>query len=162
MGAAVLERALLAAGLALLLLLAYRSANALLLRRRARQALGLPAYQPGRPAVLYFTTPGCLPCKTIQRPALNQLRRRYGDRLQIIEIDASQEPGLAAAWGVLTAPTTFLIDPAGRPRGVNHGLARATKLIGQLTAIGAPPPTAAPGRLPASEEAVRTASTEGR
>jgi hypothetical protein len=59
--------------------------------------------------------------------------------LQIFEIDATAQPRLADAWGVLSVPTTFLIDAAGRPRRVNHGAVRAGALMAQLVAIGALP-----------------------
>lgn len=159
----MLERLLLTAGLILAGWIAYRLINTALLRRRANQALGLPGYSAGRPAILYFTTPGCQPCRTIQRPALSELRHRYGDHLQIIEVDATAEPKLAAAWGVLTVPTTFLIDAAGRARGVNHGVARADKLTGQLAAIGSPPPKGSKAadvqpRLDRNEATLKTVS----
>ncbi|NIN65297.1 MAG: conjugal transfer protein TraF, partial [Anaerolineae bacterium] len=107
---------------------------------RARRSLKLDNYKPGRTAILYFTSSDCLPCKTVQRPALEKLATSYGDRLQIIEIDATREPRLADAWGVLSLPTTFIIDSQGRPRGVNHGVTRAQLLVRQLEEIGEPAP----------------------
>ncbi|HLE53485.1 MAG TPA: hypothetical protein VI755_15570, partial [Anaerolineales bacterium] len=35
-------------------------------------------------------------------------------------------------WGVLSVPTTFIIDRRGRPRRVNHGVASAEKLFKQI------------------------------
>lgn len=136
----MLERLLLAAGLALLGLITYRGINWLLVRRRARTILGLERYEPGRPTILYFTTPGCAPCLTVQRPALQELEERYDGGLQVLQVDATEEPELADRWGVLSVPTTFLIDAQGQARGVNHGVARASKLLRQLEAIGAGPP----------------------
>jgi hypothetical protein len=43
---------------------------------------------------------------------------------------------LRNTWGVLSLPTTFIIDMKGHPRGVNHGATRAARLIDQLNAIG--------------------------
>ena len=109
------------------------------LERRARQGLMLPAYRIGRPAILYFTTPGCAPCESVQRPALDAVGQAFGDRLQVFEVDATQEPRLADAWGVLSVPTTFLIDARGRPRRVNHGPVRMHPLVRQLEALGEAP-----------------------
>ena len=106
------------------------------LQRRIRSGLRLDAYQIGRPAILYFTTPDCVPCKTIQQPALERIESIYGNRVQIIKIDATIQPKLADAWGVLSVPTTFIIDQEGRPRGVNHGTAGEERLKSQLQAIG--------------------------
>jgi peroxiredoxin len=52
--------------------------------------------------------------------------------LQIIEIDAAQQPELATRWGVLSAPTTYVIDPHGKIKHINHGIARAEKLLSQI------------------------------
>lgn len=127
-------------GLALLIagvgLAVYFGWTRLWLARKARQTLGLPDYKPGRPAVLYFTAPGCLPCQTVQRPALNELMAQWDGRLQVLEVDAIAQPHLADNWGVLAVPTTFVIDSSGRPRRVNHGVARTDRLMAQLAEIG--------------------------
>lgn len=105
------------------------------LRHRASRikSAGLDEFHQGTPAILYFTTPDCAPCKTVQRPALQTLREELGERLQIIEIDASQRVELADYWGVLSVPTTFIIDVKGQPRHVNNGVVLATKLRQQLS-----------------------------
>ncbi len=136
----MMERLLLAFAIVAAMWTAYQALTRLVLLLRARRGLRIDAYHLGRPAILYFTAPGCSPCETIQRPALLQLKALYGDRLQLIEVDASQHPGLADSWGVLTVPTTFLVDRQARPRGVNHGVARAGRLMDQLIAIDEPPP----------------------
>ena len=128
---------------------------------RARDADGLQqiGFKPGRPAILYFTAPGCAPCETVQRPALSRLADQAGGALQILEIDASAKPDLADAWGVLAVPTTFVIDHTGRPRRVNHGPTRERALLRQLADIGAPieglqsnPPPAAEAHQPAGPD----------
>jgi len=108
-------------------------------RRAARQrdVAGLHSigYRRGLPAVLYFTAPGCSPCETEQKPALARLEGRFLGRLQILEVDATEKPHLADAWGVLAVPTTFVIDSAGRPRRVNHGPTHEHRLLAQLAEI---------------------------
>jgi thiol-disulfide isomerase/thioredoxin len=94
-----------------------------------------PGITPGVPAILYFTTPTCAPCKTIQRPALQQLKNRLGDCIQVIEVDAAEKPDLANRWGVFSVPTTFIIDSTGKLRHVNHGVTRSDKLIEQISSI---------------------------
>jgi thiol-disulfide isomerase/thioredoxin len=96
-------------------------------------------YRPGAPAVLYFTTSGCAPCESIQKPALRRVADRFGGRLQVLEVDASLQPRWADAWGVLAVPTTFLIDRTGRVRRVNHGPAREHTLLAQFAEIGEVP-----------------------
>ena len=115
-------------------LLAFHVVNTRLLRRRtsAETARGLEGLRPGIPAILYFTTPDCAPCRTVQRPALARLKSQLDGGLQIVEVDCTQRPELADYWGVLSVPTTFIIDRLGRPRHVNHGATSAEKLLAQL------------------------------
>jgi thiol-disulfide isomerase/thioredoxin len=95
----------------------------------------LPYQLDGRTTILYFTTPECVPCKTIQRPALQRVQETLGDRLQVVEVDAVEHPDLANRYGVLSVPTTFVIDARGQLRHVNHGATRAEKLLRQVETI---------------------------
>jgi thioredoxin 1 len=122
---------LIAAGIAL-----YWLTNRVILARVRGRKLGLESLRPGIPAILYFTSPTCVPCKTVQRPELARLQEQMGDGLQIIQVDCTERPDLAEYWGVLSVPTTFIIDAKGRPRGVNHGVVRADKLYKQILEIG--------------------------
>ena len=81
-----------------------------------------------RALVLAFSTPECVPCKTVQRPALEALERRYPGRIVIGEIDALDTPGLAGRFGILTVPSTVVIGPDGKIRAINHGTATAERL----------------------------------
>jgi thioredoxin 1 len=96
---------------------------------------GLEGWRSGVPAVLYFTTPDCVPCRTAQRPALERLKGELTDGVQVIEVDASAQTVVADHWGVLSVPTTFVLDRAGQPRHVNHGVASAEKLKRQLVDV---------------------------
>ena len=111
---------------------AYNLANRYLLSRNQGKITQFSTYRKGIPAILYFTTPACLPCKTIQRPALRRLKDALGERIQIIEVDASRESKLASSWGVMSVPTTFIFDEKGRPCYVNHGATATEKLFQQL------------------------------
>jgi thiol-disulfide isomerase/thioredoxin len=132
----MIERLLPATGMLAFGLVVARIAPRLAQVWRARQGLGLPEYRLGTPAILYFTSPGCAPCESVQAPALDRLHAMYGPCLQVIEVDATLRPRLADTWGVLSVPTTFLIDAQGRPRAVNHGVARTGRLIAQLARLG--------------------------
>lgn len=114
---------------------AYWALNWLIIARARGKRLGLETIRPDIPAILYFTTPTCVPCKTIQRPALAKLQERLGDSIQVIEVDAAAQPELANYWGVLSVPTTFIIDRRGRPRRVNHGVSGADKLKKQIEEV---------------------------
>jgi thiol-disulfide isomerase/thioredoxin len=95
----------------------------------------LAALRPGVPAILYFTSPTCAPCKMQQRPAIQRLLNELGDGVQVIEVDALEQPDAADRWGVLSIPTTFILDGQGQPREINYGVARVEKLKHQLQSL---------------------------
>ena len=47
-------------------------------------------------------------------------------------IDATQSPKTAERWGVMSAPTTFVLDNTFQPKHINHGVADVNKLKRQL------------------------------
>ncbi len=114
---------------------AYWCVNQRLLLKAQNNALSLFSKLPNKPVIVYFTTPDCAPCKTIQRPALHKLSDLMGDKLQVVEIDATQQPELAKQWGVMSVPTTFLLDARGEARYVNNGVTRMEKLMEQLQTL---------------------------
>ena len=95
----------------------------------------LNGLKPGVPTILYFTTPTCIPCKTVQTPALNRLQAELGEAIQIVKVDATENPDAAQRWGVLSAPTTFVIDGQGATKAINHGVAEADKLRAQISRV---------------------------
>jgi thiol-disulfide isomerase/thioredoxin len=123
--------AIIAAGIIL-----FNLGNRWILTRAAQQPQMAGFTRQGIPTLLYFTTPTCAPCKTIQRPAIERLKQLAGDRLQVVEIDASSQPEVARQWGVLSVPTTFILDAAGRPRHVNHGVTSVDKLLKEFEDFG--------------------------
>ena len=111
----------------------------MMIRRQIRRTTALAASDPllsglkaGIPTILYFTTPMCIPCKTQQTPALKSLQDELGEAVQILRVDATEQPDAAQRWGVFSAPTTFVLDGRGTTLAVNHGVAEAAKLRTQL------------------------------
>jgi len=103
------------------------------LKLRTRDLLAdLGPIRSGAFILVYFTTPTCVPCKTVQRPAIQRLSQMLGNDLHVVEVDATERPELASRWGVMSVPTTFLFNPRGQLRHVNHGVARAEKLLMQF------------------------------
>ncbi len=122
-------------GIILLGLGAYWLVNQRLLFRAKNNLSSLLNPLPNKPVIVYFTTPDCAPCKTVQRPALEKLINLLGEKLQVVEIDATERPDLAKTWGVMSVPTTFLLDSRGEARYVNNGVTRAEKLMEQLQTL---------------------------
>jgi thioredoxin-like negative regulator of GroEL len=106
--------------------------------RLTSSALGDPLLsdlRPGVPAIVYFTSPTCAPCKSQQRPALQKLLAELGDRVQVVEVNALDDQDAAKRWGVMSVPTTFVLDAMGLPRQVNNGVAGADKLKRQIQGL---------------------------
>jgi len=135
MSADILLRLFLAIGIIILGAAAYWLINQRLLVRAKDNLLTLFKTLPKKPVLVYFTTPDCAPCKTVQRPAIEQVRNLLGEKLHVIEINAYERPDLAKVWGVISVPTTFLLDARGEARYVNNGAARANKLMEQIQTL---------------------------
>jgi thiol-disulfide isomerase/thioredoxin len=109
--------------------------NQRLLVRARNNVFTLFNVLPNKPVLVYFTTPDCAPCKTIQRPAIHRISSLFGEELEVVEIDATERPDLAKVWGVMSVPTTFVLDATGEARYVNNGVARAEKLLEQIQTL---------------------------
>jgi thiol-disulfide isomerase/thioredoxin len=120
---------ILIAALGVVAFLAFRS---LQMRRASRAAA--PA---GKPAILYFRSETCAPCRA-QARFLQQVQREWGDRIVIEKVDADMEQAKAEQFGVFTVPTTLIVDERGRVRHANFGLADVRKLSGQLSSLAVP------------------------
>ena len=134
----MIERLAILAALAVLGVLAYALFTRWQIRHAARIAPADPLLvvrRPNTPAILYFTTPVCVPCRTQQRPALLRLQSEFGDGVQVIEVNAMEHTDAADRWGVMSIPTTFILDRNGTPRDVNYGVASVDKLRGQLRGL---------------------------
>ena len=114
---------------------AYWLINQRLLIRARNNVLTLVGKLPNKPVLVYFTTPDCAPCKTVQRPAINRVLNLLGEQLEVVEVDATERPDLAKTWGVMSVPTTFVLDARGEARYVNNGVARAEKLLEQIQTL---------------------------
>jgi thioredoxin 1 len=114
---------------------AYWLVNQRLLGRARNNVFTLFNRLPDKPILVYFTTPDCAPCKTVQRPAIEQVSNVLGETLKVVEINAYEQPDLARTWGVMSVPTTFVIDARGEARYVNNGVARAEKLLEQIQTL---------------------------
>ena len=125
-----LLRILIALGLLAAGWVIFRLSNRAVLSAAASAQSSLPS--SSKPKVVYFTTPDCAPCRTVQRPAIQRLKQTLGEQLDVVEINAVEQPDLARQWGVLSVPTTFILDRQGKPLHVNHGVTQTDKLLKQV------------------------------
>ena len=108
-------------------------------RSRALATTGTPMWAAlgerpdGRRALVAFSTPSCAACRAAQAPAIAVAEARLGPALvRVIRVDASRQPAVARAFGVLTVPSTVVLEPAGRVVAINQGFAPSGRLIEQL------------------------------
>ncbi|HEV3461785.1 MAG TPA: thioredoxin family protein [Candidatus Dormibacteraeota bacterium] len=111
------------------------------LRRAPADGLwtALGASPDGRPSLVVFSTPSCTVCRSAQYPAVESVEATFGAALRVLRVDLSRQPAAAAAFKVLTAPSTALLTGDGRVGSFNHGFAPAEQLSAQLSALGALP-----------------------
>ncbi len=135
----MIERLILIGLLALLGVAAYRYFQRGQLKRATTQVRIDPLlldYRAGVPGVMLFTAEYCAPCKFQQRPNIQRALAQVGEeRVQFIQVDVQQHPEAAQRWGVMSLPTTYILDADGQPRDVYHGVVSAERLQAQLLAV---------------------------
>ncbi len=92
-----------------------------------------PNYVPDKPGIVLFTADYCGPCKHRQRPTIQKVIAHFGDQtIQFIQIDVDTMPDVADRWGVMSLPTTVILDKDGQPIHINHGVTPQEILTHQL------------------------------
>ena len=86
----------------------------------------------GKPAVVAFSAPYCRDCHTLQEPALTRLERDLNERVTVKSLSALDYPELVEQLGILTVPSTVVLDAQGEVRHLNLGYASDDKLREQL------------------------------
>jgi thiol-disulfide isomerase/thioredoxin len=127
-----LGRLLFSAGISLLVWGAYHLLKQHSLATGAKRGLGSLPLHAGAHTLLYFSTPDCAVCRSAQSPALEKLKVDMGENLQVVEINAYEQPGLARDWGILSVPATVLLNNDGLPRSINYGFTPYKKLRRQI------------------------------
>jgi len=101
--------------------------------QRAQNAIHHLGITPGIPSIVYFWSPGCHPCRNAQKPVLERMVEEYGEEnLRLISYNVDESSDVAKAWGVMTIPTTFIVDQNGEVLCANNGLATEGMLHRQL------------------------------
>ena len=102
--------------------------------QRAQNAIQRLGITPGIPTIVYFWSPRCHTCRNAQKPILERIAEEYGEKfLRLISYNVDESADMAKAWGVMTIPTSFIIDQRGEVLFVNSGLAIDGLLHRQLS-----------------------------
>jgi thiol-disulfide isomerase/thioredoxin len=102
-------------------------------QRAALIAAGVPAEQP---AVLHFSAPWCGPCGAVRRVVENTLRE-FPD-VADVELDIDENPQLSKLLGVLSLPTTFVLDADLQQSRRIAGVPRPEDLRAALASVSRP------------------------
>jgi thioredoxin 1 len=112
-------------------------------RRRAARAAGqelpleLQEQLPDRaPGIVYFYGAHCASCRQ-QGAVLDRLAAE--DSVAVIRIDATTNTSLTDVFGIMTVPSTVVVDSLGTVRSVNLGLRSRDALLSQLEEPGGRP-----------------------
>ena len=124
------ERILIAAVIVVIGVLAYRLLLRMQQQRAARGSNRRAA--TGRSVLLAFTSPTCAPCKLQQLPIIDRVLVDWHDKIEVDVIDVTENPEVAAQYGVWSLPTTIVLDAQRRVIAINQGVAHEKKLREQL------------------------------
>lgn len=92
------------------------------------------AFAGGQPTLLYFRSDTCAACPTQSRYVENLVQGGNG-RFTLQSIDVDSQPDKAKEYGVMTLPTTMIIDANGQVKEINYGLTPSHKLQKQLSLV---------------------------
>lgn len=85
------------------------------------------------PTLLYFTTDDCAQCRFQQRPILDRLSAAAP--IPVVTLDAIAREDLARHYGIMTVPSTVVLDAQRAPVAINHGVAPLHKLQSQVAPL---------------------------
>ena len=71
--------------------------------------------------LLDFKAIWCGPCR-IMEPIIEELKKEFGDKVEVVEIDVDKEPDEASKYGVMSIPTFIVLKDekeVGRKIGVS-------------------------------------------
>jgi len=93
------------------------------------------ARSSGKPTLVEFGATGCVPCDMMQ-PVLENLRKKYQDRLNIVFIHVGEEQLLGARYGITSIPVQAFFDRLGKEVFRHTGFFAQVEVEKQLAEMG--------------------------
>ena len=100
-------------------------------------ALASPAAAPalGKVTMIDLGATECIPCK-MMAPIIEELKKEYAGRADIIFIDVWKNPAEAKKYGIRAIPTQIFFDAEGREVHRNTGFMDKKRIVEVLTRLG--------------------------
>lgn len=92
----------------------------------------------GRVTMIDLGADSCVPCK-MMAPIIEELKREYAGRADIIFHDVWQDPAPAKQYGIRAIPTQIFFDREGREVHRHVGFLDKKTIVEILTRLGVPP-----------------------
>ena len=82
------------------------------------------------PYIVYFWSPHCPQCKTMQQAILKRISQKFS--YSIRKINITEHNNMVKKWNVRTVPTTYILNSSGEIKFINNGLKSEKEIIAQL------------------------------
>jgi thioredoxin 1 len=105
-------------------------------RPAVSQAADSPS--PGQVTMIDLGADSCVPCK-MMAPIIEELKREYAGRAEIIFYDVWKDPAPAKQYGIRAIPTQIFFDREGREVHRHVGFMDKKAIVDILTRLGVPP-----------------------
>jgi thioredoxin 1 len=89
----------------------------------------------GKPTLVEFGATGCVPCDMMQ-PVLDNLRKKYQDRLNIVFVHVGEEQMLGARYGITSIPVQAFFDRSGKEAFRHTGFFAQVEVEKKLAEMG--------------------------
>lgn len=93
------------------------------------------ARNSGKPTLAEFGATGCVPCDMMQ-PVLENLRKKYQDRLNIVFVHVREEQILGARYGITSIPVQAFFDRSGKEVFRHTGFFEQVEVEKKLAEMG--------------------------
>jgi thiol-disulfide isomerase/thioredoxin len=93
------------------------------------------ARRSGKPTMVEFGATGCVPCDMMQ-PILDNLRKDYPEKLNVVFVHVGEEQVLASRFGVRAIPVQVFFDARGKEVFRHTGFLSETDVTKQLVKLG--------------------------
>jgi thiol-disulfide isomerase/thioredoxin len=93
------------------------------------------ARRSGKPTMIEFGATGCVPCDMMQ-PILDNLRKDYPDKLNVVFVHVGEEQVLASRFGIQAIPVQVFFDAQGKEVFRHTGFLAENEVTKQLVKMG--------------------------